>query len=196
MNDPILCAAAQSLASCRVPSPTDLSVGAECPETIRSAKGRFPADLNQLRGQLSLEASVGDPVVCALECNASVILIAACDDKDFYGIWKQGQWTPAKADQLYGSAFSALVQEQLNGAGATADIWAASFWAFSPSAVVTTAAAAAEPTPVVGAAAAAPAKKKVVRKRPLAIPVVTPSTTEEPVQKKAAPEEDDHNIDL
>jgi hypothetical protein len=155
--------------------------------------------LNQLRGQLSLEASVGDPVVCALECNASVILIAACDDKDFYGIWKQGHWTPAKADQLYGSAFSALVQEQLIGAGATADIWAASFWAFSPPAVVTTAAAAAaaEPTPVVGAAAAAPAKKKMVRKRPLAIPVVTPSTIEEPVQKKAAAaEEDDHNIDL
>lgn len=191
MNDPILCAAAQSLALCRVP-PTDLSVGVERPETIRSATGRFPADLNQLRGQLSLEASVGNPVVCALVCNTSVILIVACDDKDFYGIWKQGQWIPVKADQLYGSAFSALVQKQINGACATADTWAASFLAFSSPAVAT-AAATAEPTPL----AVALAKKKVARKRPVAIPVVATSTAEEPVQKKvAAAEEDDNNVDL
>lgn len=195
MNDPVLCAAAHSLALCCVPSAAEhasVSGGdtATIPEIIRNAKGRFPADLNQLRGQLSLEASVGDPVVCALECNTSTILIAACDDKDFYGIWNQGKWTPVKADQLYGSAFSTLVQKQLNGAGASANIWSASFLVF-PATVVQEE----ESTP---APPAAPTKKKVVRKRPLAIPVVT-TTTEDvaaTTKKQATDVEHENEIDL
>lgn len=187
--------AAFSLAACQIPTATAFTEPSCDPETIRSAKGRFPDDLNRLRGQLSLEASVGEPVVCALDCgdHNPHLLIAACDDKDFYGIWsdKKG-WTPVKEDQLYGSAFSSLIQQHINGG--SADIWVASFLAF-PTAIAD--------VPVVAAPVgpAGPTKKKVVRKRALATPVVV-SLEEEPTPKKpataatAATEAEEEQVDL
>lgn len=203
MNDPQVRAAALCLASCQVPKPPfdgSISNNQCAPETIRTAKGRFPADLNKLRGQISLEASVGEPVVLVLECDSSVLLIAACDERNFYGTWDatHAQWIPSKAEDLYGSAFSALVQSQLNGAVGTTDVWVASFLAF-PATVqqaneTTTAAPAAtsadtQPATATPSAPATTTKKKVVRKRPLATPTVTAAataTSEEEPSKKAA----------
>lgn len=180
--------AALALASCQVPSAAGAGGAAPQggPETIRVAEGRFPADLNRLRGQLSLEASVGEPVVVDLECGSAHVLIAACDDKDFYGTWNatQSTWTPAKADQLYGSAFSALIQDQV-GAGSAAT-WKASFLAFPASAPDGGAEASAPAAAPAAAASGATKKKTVVRKRPLATPVV--AAVAEESNKKAAPE--------
>lgn len=194
MNDVAVRDAAFSLAAGQVPAAgvTGSSHGPD-PETIRTAKGRFPADLNRLRGQLSLEASVGEPVVCALECGSSALLIAAYDDKEFYGIWttQDATWLPVKADQLYGSEFASLVQNQIKD---NSNVWIASFLAFPMPATAPAPAASAAVT-----AAQTPApKKKVVRKRPLATPIVTtPSAEEETtITKKAATGEAEEELDL
>lgn len=196
MNSVAVREAAFALASCQVPAAKSGNAGGGvAPEVIRVAKGRFPADLNRLRGQLSLEASVGEPVVLALECGSSIILIAACDDKNFYGTWDatHAVWAPTKAEDLYGSAFSALVQSQVNGESKQADVWVASFLAFPAQALLTqqpaesTVATPETPTPVAAPTAQTTKKKTVVRKRPLATPVVAASS-EEDTNKKAAVE--------
>jgi hypothetical protein len=196
MNDLAVRETAFSLAHCN----TTLSAGGAptpVPEVIRTTKGRFPADLNQLRGHLSLEASVGEPVVVLLECGRSApLLIAACDDKEFYGTWnvEQSKWTPVKSDQLYGPAFSALIQNQISdGEGA---LWVASFLVFPPVAA-TEPAVPAVVKEEVAPASAGPAKKKVIRKRPA---TAAPAAVEEgPETKKAAPagaEADDTDMNL
>ena len=196
MNDLAVRETAFSLAHCIV-TPSGGGAPTPVPEVIRTTKGRFPADLNQLRGHLSLEASVGEPVVVLLECGRSApLLIAACDDKEFYGTWnvEQSKWTPVKSDQLYGPAFSGLIQNQISdGEGA---LWVASFLVFPPAATAEPAVTAVIKEEVAPPASAGPAKKKVIRKRPAA---ATPAVEEGPETKKAAPagvEADDTDMNL
>lgn len=176
--NPTIVGIANQLLECQIPKP-DVSLDGE-PRIIKTEKGRFPADLNRLRGNLVLEASVGDPLVVVLEVGSpeNTVIIAACDDSDFYGIWHNGQWLPQTSDHLYGSSFSPLIQSLLVGT-----VWVATF-AHRP--LMIAAAAAAAPTPMVAK------KKTVIRKRPLATPVIVAEET--PVKKPST--ESEEQVDL
>lgn len=187
--NPTIVGIANQLLECQIPKPDAYSsdAGKEEPRIIKTDKGKFPADLNRLRGNLVLEASVGDPLVVILEVGSpeNTVIIAACDDSDFYGIWHNGQWLPQTSDHLYGSSFSQLIQSLLIGT-----VWVATFAHREPLMAIC-------PVSPIDAPAAAPVvakKKTVIRKRPLATPVIVAEETPAAPAKKPAVVED--QVDL